>query len=90
MRRPCAMVLRVLGAIGGGYAFTAAAVAAASAALPLVGMSRSDAVVLAATLGFVLYLLVLLWAFSVRGLVRLWVTLAGATLLATGLTFLAN
>ena len=80
-----AVALRVLGAIAGGYAFTAALVALLAAALPLLGLARSEAVVSAAMLGFVIYLLVLLWAFSVRSLARLWAVLAGGTGLAFGL-----
>ncbi|MDO8372947.1 MAG: PepSY domain-containing protein, partial [Polaromonas sp.] len=62
------IVLRLIAALPGGYAFTAALVALLAAALPLLGLARSEAVVSAAMLGFVLYLLVLLWAFSVRSL----------------------
>lgn len=80
-----AVVLRVTAALLGGYAFSAALVALLAAVLPLAGMARSEAVVLAAMLGFVLYLLVLLWAFSVRSLARLWAGLAGASVLAYGL-----
>ncbi|MGC1173742.1 hypothetical protein [Polaromonas sp.] len=76
------IVLRLIAALPGAYAFTAALVALLAAALPLLGLARSEAVVSAAMLGFVLYLLVLLWAFSVRSLVRLWAALAGGTALA--------
>ncbi len=73
------VALRVAGGLGGGYAFTAALVSLLSAALTLAGQARSEAVVLAAMLGFVVYLLVLLWAFSMRSLLRLWTALAGGT-----------
>lgn len=79
------IVLRLIAALPGGYAFTAAVVALLATALPLLGLARSEAVVSAAMLGFVLYLLVLLWAFSVRSLARLWAVLAGGTALAFGL-----
>lgn len=79
------MVLRLLAALPGGYAFTAAVVALLAAALPWLGLARSEAVVSAAMLGFVLYLLVLLWVFSVRSLMQLWAVLAGGTTLAFGL-----
>lgn len=85
-----AVLLRVTGALLGGYGFTAALVALLAGALPLVGMARSEAVVLAAMLGFVIYLLVLLWAFSVRSLARLWAVLAGGTALAYGLIALTR
>ncbi|MDP3796229.1 MAG: iron uptake protein [Polaromonas sp.] len=80
-----AVVLRVTAALLGGYAFSAALVALLATALALAGMARSEAVVLAAMLGFVLYLLVLLWAFSVRSLARLWAVLAGGSVLGYGL-----
>lgn len=79
------IVLRLIAALPGAYAFTAALVALLAAALPLLGLARSEAVVSAAMLGFVLYLLVLLWAFSVRSLARLWAVLTGGTAVAFGL-----
>lgn len=72
------LVLRLLGAVFGGYALTALAVAAAGAVLARLGMVRSEAVVLAAMLGFVVYLVLLLWAFSVKSVVRLWLALAAS------------
>lgn len=71
------MCLRLIAAIPGGYALTAAAVAVSGGLLPLLGMTRSDAVVLSAMLGFVLYLVLLLWAFAERSLARLWGVFAG-------------
>lgn len=79
------VLLRVLGGVAGAYALTAALVALLSAALPLTGLARSEAVVLAAMLGFVIYLLLLLWAFSVRSLRWLWAVLATGTVLCTAL-----
>lgn len=72
------LVLRLLGAVFGGYGLTALMVAATGAALARIGMVRSDAVVLAAMLGFVLYLVLLLWAFSVKSTIRLWLVLVAA------------
>ncbi len=87
-QRAARMALRVLGAVGGGYAFCAACVALLSAALPrLMGLPRSEAVVAAAMAGFVLYLAVLICAFGVRGLLRLWGLLAIGTALAHGLAY---
>lgn len=70
------LVLRLLGAVVGGYALTALTVAAAGAVLARLGMVPSEAVVLAAMLGFVVYLVLLLWAFSVRSVAWLWMALA--------------
>lgn len=80
------VALRVLGAVGGGYAFCAACVAWLAVTLPrFAGVARSEAVLAAAMLGFVLYLAVLVWAFSVPSLRRLWCALAGGTALVCGL-----
>lgn len=80
--------LRVLGAVFGGYALTALSVAWAAVALARLGLARSDAVVLAAMLGFVVYLALLLWAFSVRSVARLWGVLAGGAGAMAGLLWL--
>ena len=81
--------LRVMAAVGGGYALCAAWVGLLAIVLPRwTGLPKSEAVVLSAMLGFVLYLLVLLWAFSVRSLGRLWAALVGGTALAYGLILL--
>ena len=80
------MASRLLAAVGAGYACTAAAVALASVALPLAfGMARSEAVVLAAMAGFLLYLMVLVWGFAEPRLARVWVVLVGGVVLCWGL-----
>ena len=80
--------LRVLGAVGGGYTVTALAVTTAGAVLARLGMARSDAVVTAAMLGFIVYLLLLLWGFAVRSPARLWLSLAGSAALLMALRHL--
>jgi hypothetical protein len=77
-----AIVTRLVAAIGGGYAVTAGVAALAAVALPmLTAMPRSEAVVLVSMLAFVLYLVLLIWAFAARRLGRLCAILlaAGAT-----------
>jgi hypothetical protein len=66
------IVLRLLAAIGGGYA-VAAGLAALTAVILFVtgGLPRSEAVILASMLAFVIYLVLLLWAFAERSLLRL-------------------
>lgn len=77
------MVSRVLAAVGAGYAFAAGAVALLAVALPAVaGMAHSEAVVLAAMLGFIIYLLVLLWAAVEPRLWRVWAGLLGGAALS--------
>lgn len=80
--------LHVLGAVFGGYALAALAVAAAGALLARLGMARSDAVVSAAMLGVVAYLALLLWAFTVKSVARLWLSLAGGAATMAGLLWL--
>ena len=71
------IVLRLVAAIGGGYAAAAGLAALAAVALPQVtGLPRSEAVVLASMLAFLIYLALLIWAFAERRLVRLWLVLA--------------
>jgi hypothetical protein len=82
-RRTASVLVRVLCAVFGGYALSAACVALfAPLAASLLGITRSDAVVLSAMLGFVFYLLLLLWAFAQRRLARVMLVLAAGPLLA--------
>lgn len=83
------MVLRLLLSVGGSYALCAAWVALLALALPRwAGWPPSEAVVLSAMLGIVLYLLVLLWAFSVHSVGRLSGVLAIGIAPACSLLFL--
>ncbi|WP_173050382.1 hypothetical protein [Nitrospira sp. KM1] len=70
------VLARILLVVVGGYAAAAGCVAGLSAALTLTGMERSDAVVLASMLGFLVYLVLLLWGFTERRLWRLGLCLA--------------
>ncbi len=79
--------LRVIGSLGGGYAFTAALVALSSAALSFAQIPRSEAVTAAALMGYAVYLVVLLWGFSVRSVIRLWAMLGCGTAMAGALAF---
>jgi hypothetical protein len=84
------IVVRLLVVIVGGYAAASALVAGAARALPVTGLARSEAVVLASMCGFAVYLALLIWGFSRRQLVQLVLGLALtgglglALLLATG------
>lgn len=72
------IVVRVAGAVCGGYAWSVAFVLALSSVLAQLGVARSEAVVTASMLGFVAYLLVLLWAFSVRSTLRMLLALGAS------------
>ena len=76
--------LRLLVVIGGGYIGSSALVAGLARGLPLLGFARSEGVVLASMLGFVIYLLVLILGFARRRLMRFVVDL----LLMTGIGLL--
>ncbi|MEW6453907.1 MAG: hypothetical protein AB1490_24930 [Pseudomonadota bacterium] len=64
-------LLRVPLAIVGGYGAASALVSGLALSLPLLGMTRSDAVVTASMLGFLIYLVLLLWGAAARRLMRL-------------------
>lgn len=70
------VVLRIAAIVLGGYAASAALVAAATTVLPLMGVARSDAFTISAALGFLVYLGLGLWGAAERSLVRLLVGLA--------------
>ncbi|WP_137173577.1 iron transporter [Massilia sp. HP4] len=85
MRSASERGLRTVGAVGGGYLLTALTVIAAGAVLARLGMARSEAVALSSMLGFVFYLVLLVWAFGVRSAARLWGVLAAGALLMAAL-----
>lgn len=77
--------VRLVAAIGGGYAVAAGLAALAAVALPAARlMPRSEAVVLASMLAFLVYLALLIWAFADRRLIRLCLVLAGAGIASWG------
>ena len=84
-----ALAQRLVLAVVGGYCLSAAA-----AALLALGLShtmpRSEAVTLMAMCVFVIYLVVLLWAFAERRLLWLWVVLGGGGGTAQLLVYLAS
>src|SRR5262245_64814207 len=82
--------LRLLAAVPGGYVFSAAWVAALGGLLAAAGMARSDAVVLAAMLGFVFFLVFLVWAFTQRSVARVWTVAALGTAACAAVVLLMN
>lgn len=79
-----------MGTVLGGYGLTALLVALLAAMLVRVGMARSEAVVSASIAGFLIYLAVLVWAFSRIRLRSLWAGLALGAGSAYGLLLLAR
>lgn len=84
------MGLQVLGAVFGGYVLTALMVASAGALMARLGMARSEAVVLAAMLGFIAYLVLLVWGFGAKNVARLWAVLASGAAALAGLLWLVQ
>lgn len=79
------ILLRLVVAVGGGYAVAAGLAALAAVALPAAGlMVRSEAVVLASMLAFLVYLALLIWAFADRRLARLCLVMASAGIASWG------
>ena len=71
------MVLaRVLAAIAGGYVFCWGFIAVGIAGLVALGMPFEDAEHLASILVILAYLVVFLWAFAARSVLKLWTVLA--------------
>lgn len=76
------VVLRFLAAIVGGYAFTSSFISLLALVLPL---SKLDAVLISTTISILVYTCVFIWAFTVKSLTRIWITI----LLTSGITTLA-
>jgi hypothetical protein len=64
--------LRLVVAVPLGYGLTVATVIVLSAVANRLGMARGDAVVVMSMLGFVIYLVWVLWAFAEPSLIRLY------------------
>jgi hypothetical protein len=79
------LILRLAAAIGGGYGVSAGLAALAAVALPATtAMPRSEAVVLASMLAFLVYLGLLIWGFAEPNLVRLCLILAVVGIVSWG------
>lgn len=79
------MAIRLATIVLGGYALTSALVTLGAYGMLLSGLAPSDAVVVAAMLGFLVYLVILLWGFCEPSLGRLLLALCLAPSLLHGL-----
>lgn len=79
------VVVRSLVSVVGGYGVMAGFVALVGLLLSQLGLAASEAVLLAAMLGFPLYLAMLLWGFHARPLRRVVGVIGGGAALAIGL-----
>ncbi len=84
------VVLRVLVIVFGAYAASAALVAAGVAALILVGLNKSDAFTICSILGFLLYVVLALWAAAAPRLLPLVAAFAAITAVGTAIGFLPS
>lgn len=78
---------RLLAAIPLGYGLVALTVAAFASILPLAGVARADAVIAASVLGFLFYLVWILWAFATCSLLRLYCVLAVSAAVCAAIVF---
>jgi hypothetical protein len=75
---------RIAAAALGGYAFCGGFIALGLALLYGAGLSFHDAEHLASIVGLLLFLGVFCWAFAARSLPKVWVILAGGSVLMSG------
>lgn len=84
------VALRIAAGMLGGYAFTWGFIALAIASLFAAGLDFHDAETLGTILGFVVFLVVFLWAFAARSVLRVWLVLAGGGALMAGAAWLVQ
>ena len=84
------IVWRIAAGMLGGYAFTWGFIALAIGLLFAARMEFHDAEALGYIVGFIVFLVAFLWAFSAQSLARVWVVLAGGGALMTGAAWLVQ
>jgi hypothetical protein len=84
-RKAIPIIVRLVAAIGGGYAVAAGLAALAARVLPMAtAMPAREAVVLVSMLAFLVYLGLLIWGFAEPNLVRLCLILAAVGIVSWG------
>jgi hypothetical protein len=87
-RKAIPIIVRLVAAIGGGYAVSAGLAALAARALPVTtAMPAREAVVLVSMLAFLVYLGLLIWGFAEPSLLRLCLILAAVGIVSWGGAF---
>jgi hypothetical protein len=71
------VVSRIAAALVGGYAFSWGFISLSIAALVAVGINYDDAWLGIMMLAFVIFLVLFLWAFAARSLLKVWLVLVG-------------
>jgi hypothetical protein len=89
MRR-VTVALRIAAGMLGGYAFTWGFIALAITSLFAARLDFHDAETLGTILGFIVFLVVFLWAFAARSVLRVWLVLAGGGALMAGAAWLVQ
>ena len=84
------LVSRIAAGVLGGYAFTWGFIALGIGLLFAARVEFHDAEALGYILGFVVFLVVFLWAFSAASLRRVWLVLAGGGALMTAAAWLVQ
>lgn len=80
---PRIVVSRIAASLLGGYAFVWGFIAFGMSGLFALGMSFHDAEHLCAILGFLIYVIIFMWAFAARRLTKVWCILLGGGALMT-------
>jgi hypothetical protein len=84
-RKAIPIIVRLIAAIGGGYAVSAGLAALAARVLPVTtAMPPREAVVLVSMLAFLVYLGLLIWGFAEPNLLRLCLILAAVGIVSWG------
>ena len=84
------IALRIAAGMVGGYAFTWGFIALVIASLFAARLDFHDAETLGTILGFIVFLVVFLWAFAARSVLRVWGVLAGGGALMVGAAWLVQ
>ena len=84
------IALRIAAGMLGGYAFTWGFIALVIVSLFAARLDFHDAETLGTILGFLVFLVVFLWAFAARSVVRVWAVLAGGGALMAGAAWLVQ
>ena len=84
------IALRIAAGMLGGYAFTWGFIALVIASLFAARLDFHDAETLGTILGFLVFLVVFLWAFAARSVLRVWLVLAGGGALMAGVASLVQ
>lgn len=90
LRQSAGIVIRIGAGMLGGYSFTWGFMALTISLLFAADVDLDDAETLSYILGFIIFLVIFLWAFAARSVARVWLLLAGGGALMTGTAWLVQ